>query len=68
MYVSKIEKKNLMARFYSLVLKSAMQKEGWSPIHLERAIKFQHGDDKGQRQRKGGMDKGLENKNMHAYE
>ena len=50
-----------MARFYSLVLKSAMQKERWSPIHLERAIK-------GQRQRKGGMDKGLENKNKDAYE
>ena len=66
-----MSKEILMTCFYSLVLKGAMQEERWSPIHLERAIKFQHGDDLQcwrQWQREGSMDKGLENKNMDAYE
>ncbi|XVF78368.1 hypothetical protein PTKIN_Ptkin14bG0125900 [Pterospermum kingtungense] len=60
-----------MSCFYSMVLKCAMQEKRWSPIHLERAIKFQHGDDLQrwrQRQHEGGMNKEIKNKNMAAYE
>ncbi|MBA0822954.1 hypothetical protein Goarm_019716, partial [Gossypium armourianum] len=53
------------------IVPGAMQEERRSPVHLERAIEFQHGDDherRWQRQREGGMDKGVENQNMAAYE